>query len=283
MTESHPVEPLKQMILDFSDSTQETTNPSTVTEFTANESTTTEPTVTGIHYQLIRSKRKTLSISVKRANVEVRAPLKAPIEWIETFIHSKADWIHHQVNIQILQLSDIYRICDQAIIPVLGKPLLLTINPNSNCKRSSIILNDDVIDIQFHASMSLSSEVIEGKSTVIFLAWLKKKAEQYMSRQTNSLANQLSLKDKLQTISYRFTKSKWGHCTSDGSIQYNPLIILAPLFVVDYIIAHEVCHLSHANHSKRFWAMVDKIYPQRKHAEQWLNQHGHRLAIEPKR
>ena len=273
MTESHPVEPLKQMILDFSDSTLKPINPSTVTE----------PTATGIHYQLIRSKRKTLSISVKRATVEVRAPLKAPLKWIETFIHSKADWIHHQVNIQTLQLSDIYRICDQAIIPVLGKPLLLTINPNSNYKRSSITLNDDVIDIQFNTSMSLSSDEIEEKSTVIFLAWLKKQAQHYMSRQTNSLANQLDLQDKLKKISYRRTKSKWGHCTSEGNIQYNPLIIMAPLFVVDYIIAHEVCHLAHANHSKRFWATVEKTYPQRKHAEQWLNQHGHRLAIEIKR
>ena len=278
MTESHPVEPLKQMILDFSDTTLKPINPSTVTEPTA-----PEPTATGIHYQLIRSKRKTLSISVKRATVEVRAPLKAPLKWIETFIHSKADWIHHQVNIQTLQLSDIYRICDQAIIPVLGKPLLLTINPNSNCKRSSITLNDDVIDIQFNTSMSLSSDEIEAKSTVIFLAWLKKQAQHYMSRQTNSLANQLGLKDKLKKISYRRTKSKWGHCTSEGNIQYNPLIIMAPLFVVDYIIAHEVCHLAHANHSKRFWATVEKTYPQRKHAEQWLNQHGHRLAIEIKR
>lgn len=270
MTEPHPVEPLQQMILDFSDSTLESIKPSTATG-----STTTD-----IHYRLIRSQRKTLSISVKRATVEVRAPLKAPLDWIETFIYSKAGWIHHQINIQTLQLSDIYRICDQAIIPVLGKPLLLSINPNSSHKRSSISFNDEGIDIQLHTSISLSSGEIESKSTVIFLAWLKKQAEQYMSKRTRDLANQLGLKDKLQKISYRRTKSKWGHCTSEGNIQYNPLIIMAPLFVVDYIIAHEVCHLAHANHSKRFWAMVEKNYPQRKHAEQWLDQHGHRLAIE---
>ena len=263
------------MVLDFSDSSLKPINLSTVTE-----PITPEPTATGIHYQLIRTKRKTLSISVKRATVEVRAPLKAPLKWIKTFINSKADWIHHQVNIQTLQLSVIYRIYDQAVIPVLGKPLCLTINPNSNCKRSSITLNDDVIDIQLDASMSLSGDEIEEKSTVIFLEWLKKQAQHYMSRQTNNLANQLGLKDKLKKISYRRTKSKWGHCTSEGNIQYNPLIIMAPLFVVDYIIAHEVCHLAHANHSKRYWAAVEKNCPQRKHAEKWLNQHGHRLAIE---
>ena len=133
VTESLPIDPLKQMVLDFSDSSLKPINLSTVTE-----PITPEPTATGIHYQLIRTKRKTLSISVKRATVEVRAPLKAPLKWIKTFINSKADWIHHQVNIQTLQLSVIYRIYDQAVIPVLGKPLCLTINPNSNCKRSSI-------------------------------------------------------------------------------------------------------------------------------------------------
>ncbi|MFB1001890.1 MAG: M48 family metallopeptidase, partial [Pseudomonadales bacterium] len=80
-------------------------------------------------------------------------------------------------------------------------------------------------------------------------------------------------------ISYRRTTSKWGHCTSEGNIQYNPLLMLAPQFVVDYIIAHEVCHLRHANHSKQFWNLVDGVYPQRNHAENWLKQHGHRLAI----
>jgi hypothetical protein len=97
---------------------------------------------------------------------------------------------------------------------------------------------------------------------------------------TNTLVKQLGLSKQFSAVKYRRTKSKWGHCTSDGHIQYNPLIVLAPKNIVDYIIAHEVCHLVHANHSSRFWALVDKTYESRIEAEQWLKHSGHRIAIE---
>tara|TARA_B100000767_G_scaffold119838_1_gene114279 strand:+ start:726 stop:1547 length:822 start_codon:yes stop_codon:yes gene_type:complete len=270
MVNSKTVEPLEQIAFNFNGAVLQPTNTQRLTAHIKPK----------INYQLIRSKRKTLSIIVKRASVIVRAPLKAPLSWIDTFVDSKENWIFQQVEQQKLQLKDIYRIIDHAIIPVLGIPLSLSINHKMDRERASIKANDDGLDILLTSPLTMSQDEIEKKSTTVFLTWLKKQARQYMSLQTHTLAKQLGVDKKLQNITYRRTKSKWGHCTSEGNIQYNPLIILAPLFVIDYIIAHEVCHLSHANHSKRFWQMVEKTYPQSKHAERWLDQHGHRLAIE---
>ena len=242
-----------------------------------------------LSFKIIRSRRRTLGISVRRGIVEVRAPLKAPKSWIDECIEEKHQWITKQVSLQKLQLQDIYRITDGAILPLLGDTLSIRINnycrhSGKLIKRAKIVLSDSTLWIDIPPSIvgetTLCVEQLqEQKATRVFLSWVKIQAESYMSEATHTLANTMAL-DKLNAISYRRTKSKWGHCTSEGNIQYNPLLMLAPKFVVDYIIAHEVCHLRHANHSKRFWNLVDSIYPQRNHAENWLKQHGHRLAIE---
>lgn len=241
-----------------------------------------------LSYKLIRSRRRTLGISVRRGIVEVRAPLKAPKYWITDCLEEKRSWISKQVSLQKLQLQDIYRITDGAILPLLGDTLAIRISSHSRLsgkrvKRASISVEDSILWIIIPPSImtetALSAEQLqEEKATQLFLKWIKTEAEGYMSDATHALAMQMNL-NKLNKISYRRTASKWGHCTSEGNIQYNPLLMLAPQFVVDYIIAHEVCHLRHANHSKQFWHLVDSVYPQRNHAENWLKQHGHRLAI----
>jgi predicted metal-dependent hydrolase len=78
-------------------------------------------------------------------------------------------------------------------------------------------------------------------------------------------------------IRFRKTKTKWGHCTSKGVLQYNWLIMLAPNSVIDYMISHEVCHLKHMDHSKRFWSLVDSVCPNSDRFIDWLREHEHRL------
>ena len=241
-----------------------------------------------LNYKLVRTRRRTLGISVRRGIVEVRAPLKAPKYWINECLEEKRSWISKQVSLQKLQLQDIYRITDGAILPLLGGTLAIRISNHSRLsgnivKRASISVYDSTLWIDIPPTIAQETalaieQLQEEKATQLFLKWIKTQAESYMSETTQTLAKQMKL-DKLNKISYRRTTSKWGHCTSEGNIQYNPLLMLAPQYVVDYIIAHEVCHLRHANHSKQFWNLVDSVYPQRNHAENWLKQHGHRLAI----
>lgn len=240
-------------------------------------------------YTLVRTRRRTLGISVRRGIVEVRAPLKAPTSWINECLEEKRSWISKQVSLQKLQLQDIYRIIDGAMLPLLGDTLFIRINNHCRqtgkiIKRAKILCSDSTLWIDIPPSVASENTLTvehlqEEKATRLFLKWIKSQAENYMTEATQALAKNMNL-NTLNTISYRRTTSKWGHCTSEGNIQYNPLLMLAPQFVVDYIIAHEVCHLRHANHSKRFWRLVDSVYPQRNHAENWLKQHGHRLAIE---
>ncbi|WP_210496231.1 M48 family metallopeptidase [Microvirga antarctica] len=75
-------------------------------------------------------------------------------------------------------------------------------------------------------------------------------------------------------ITVRDTKSRWGSCSSTGALNFSWRLILAPPFVLDYLAAHEVAHLSEMNHSARFWKLTRKLCPRTEEAERWLKNHG---------
>ena len=100
---------------------------------------------------------------------------------------------------------------------------------------------------------------------------------QILSRKTLALAARLG--KTVSKITIKATKTKWGHCTSRGAIQYNWQILLAPEPVVDYLVAHEVSHLIHHDHSPAFWARVARICPDYLALRRWLKQQGGQLVL----
>jgi len=75
-------------------------------------------------------------------------------------------------------------------------------------------------------------------------------------------------------VSVRDQRSRWGSCTAAGAISLNWRLILAPEFVRDYIIHHELMHLREMNHSPRFWACVEEVFPDWRAAEAWIKRNG---------
>lgn len=82
------------------------------------------------------------------------------------------------------------------------------------------------------------------------------------------------------TITVRDQKSRWGSCSSRGTLSFNYRLMFAPPSVLDYVVVHELCHLTHMNHSRDFWDMVARVMPEYKTYKQWLRDHGHELTLE---
>jgi predicted metal-dependent hydrolase len=79
----------------------------------------------------------------------------------------------------------------------------------------------------------------------------------------------------------RDTATRWGSCSSGRILSFSWRLIMAPPFVLDYVVAHEVAHLREMNHAPRFWRLVDSMVEHRERAQRWLAQHGtslHRYA-----
>ena len=78
-------------------------------------------------------------------------------------------------------------------------------------------------------------------------------------------------------IAVKDTRSRWGSCAADGSLAFSWRLVMTPEFVQDYVAAHEVAHLRHMNHGKRFWNLVNRLTPHAAAAIPWLRAEGFRL------
>jgi hypothetical protein len=78
----------------------------------------------------------------------------------------------------------------------------------------------------------------------------------------------------IPAIRLKDTKSRWGSCAPDGTIAFSWRLVMAPDWVLDYVVAHEVAHRRELNHSPRFWAHVTRLSPNHETAVDWLRRHG---------
>ena len=78
-------------------------------------------------------------------------------------------------------------------------------------------------------------------------------------------------------IQIRDQRSRWGSCSTRGTLSFNWRLVLAPFDVLDYVVVHELCHLREANHSLRFWGLVEQRRPDWRAQRDWLHEHGPEL------
>ena len=78
-------------------------------------------------------------------------------------------------------------------------------------------------------------------------------------------------------VQIRDQRSRWGSCSTRGTLSFNWRLVLAPLEVLDYVVVHELCHLREPNHSRRFWKLVEARRPAWRLQRDWLHEHGPEL------
>lgn len=217
--------------------------------------------------EVVRSKRKTLAIYISHKKVIVRCPLRASKTEVEEFISSNQDWIEGKLYEESLRDKEILRIERGAKIFYRARERTIVFKEG---RKKRILVNGDEFVIQGH-------KLTAAKARVQVEDYLIDKASEYILPRARGLARHLGVEHKISEIKLRKTKSKWGHCTSTGVLQYNWLIMLAPYSIIDYMITHEVCHLLHMDHSKRFWSQVEAICADCDHYIDWLKDHEHRF------
>ena len=107
--------------------------------------------------------------------------------------------------------------------------------------------------------------------------WLRHTAKADLSHAVNRHAERLGV--KVSGLSVRDTRTRWGSCSAGGRLSFCWRLVLAPVWVADYVAAHEVVHIQELSHNARFWRLVDGLYPERKKAELWLRRHGAGLHL----
>ena len=87
----------------------------------------------------------------------------------------------------------------------------------------------------------------------------------------------------VKSLRLKYNKSNWGSCSNSGNINLSTRLLMAPQWVLDYVIVHELAHMNEMNHSKKYWTIVEKVYPEYKKAEKWLKAYGSTCDFVPVR
>lgn len=231
----------------------------------------------GFNYQLRLSNRKTAAIEIKQGIVTVAAPKHANKQQLHQWVSDKSNWILNKLEqhqAQALTTPQRQYTADE-VWPFIGHDYSLKIIYNKRAK--PFILDNKIYVCLNFDEQKYSTEQQQKKIKQQLTDWYKDSARDYMVPKTEQLASTLG--KRISHIQFRRTKTKWGHCTSRGVIQYNWLIMMAPKAIIDYLIIHEASHLVHPNHSPKFWQLVAQLNPNFKQHKQWLQQHGHSMNI----
>jgi predicted metal-dependent hydrolase len=224
-----------------------------------------------IPFLLSRSSgRRTLTITVdEHAQVCVASPFTLKDRTIQDFIHTKARWIIARIkeaenNKNILRQKEFD---DGHEFLFLGKKYTMNVR-EADIKRSRIVF-DTVTGWSVVVPKELSGEGRRDQVKQKMLQWYRAQAKEILGGRIFHYSRLMGVEPK--KIAIRTQKRLWGCCDyNTQAIHLNWQIILSPLKVVDYVVVHELCHLTVPSHSKRFWKRVGKFMPDFEEYRRWL-------------
>src|SRR5690242_8261639 len=185
-------------------------------------------------------------------------PLRASRKAGMALLMGHADWVANR----LAALPDVVRFVDGATVPIGGEPHRIRHAPGT---RAGAFLLDQELHVSGAAEF-LSRRVRD---------FLRQEARRRLTALVMAKATLVGVLPSRLTL--KDTKSRWGSCAPDRSLALSWRLVMAPDFVQDYVVAHEVAHLRHMNHGPHFWALVDELTPHAKAAIPWLKAEGARL------
>ena len=216
-----------------------------------------------IAYRLTRSRRRrrTMEISVDGSGkVSVAVPVWTPRHEIDDFVRRKAAWIRRQLDAppQAPKPPPARTFASGETIPFLGEQLVLNVTDADGIDRVRVRLAGSGLDVRVPAGRAA-----DGRHDAIRAAlerWYRARARSVFSERVRLFAPRVGATPKRVLV--RAQKTRWGSCGKDGTLRLNWHLMLAPLAVVDYIVAHELCHLRRGGHGRAFWQLVERVLPE---------------------
>lgn len=220
------------------------------------------------NYEVIYAKRKTVTISVERdRKIIVRAPEGLSAHKIDELVFKKQSWILEKLNHN--QKYDDNYISKEFV----SGETLIYLGKNHQLQ----VVDEDLLGIQFDRRFYISKQN-QPKANQLFKEWFKARSKEKITPIAEKYAAHLGVSFKEIKISEM--KYRWGSCTPGGNLLFNWRIIKAPLYVIEYVVVHELSHLIEHNHSADFWNIVSVQLPKYQKAKDWLKKNGEILEVD---
>lgn len=217
--------------------------------------------------------RKTVEIAVEApGDVIVTAPDGCADEKLIQVVSKKAKWITQQIFLmKDIRFQKVQRelVSGESLL-YLGRNYRLDLKIDSSLRIPSISLSNGV----FHVlTMNADHDYLRP----FLVDWYKRKAGLKIHERIDYFATKLSVQPS--GIVIKEQKKRWGSCTTGNVLNFNWRCILAPAHILDYIIAHELCHLIEKNHSIKFWSLLRAVMPDYEMRKKWLMENGVKMDI----
>ena len=206
-----------------------------------------------------RSRSITLRTDPAIRAIKVTCPPYVPIRQVTDFIIQKSDWIEKS----FAKAGPLRKLEPGAVFPFRGRDI-------------TIVWREDLPRRVHRADSEIRvGGPIEGAGKRV-TAWLKKQARNVLAADIAEYSEAAG--ELCPSLALSSARRRWGSCSSDGKIRINWRLIMAPDDVRRSVVAHEIAHMRHMNHSPNFYAWLDQIFEgDRKAADGWLKQHGSSL------
>ena len=215
--------------------------------------------------EVIRTNRKkSASVQVVDCQVQVIIPQGLSDVRIEQIIREKTSWIRDKLRKQsLMRPKKPKEYVSGEAFAYLGKNYRLKLAQGSS-EAVKLTLGKLVVGADTDIKRDLTS-------------WYMQHAEKRLNEKVVRFAQVIGVEPN--SVKVKDYKSRWGSCSSFGDISFHWAIIMAPHYIVDYVVVHELCHMIHHNHSPAFWQQVEKVLPNYSECRCWLKLNGQELKI----
>lgn len=207
-----------------------------------------------------RPQRHTISIAVDAiTGVSLRAPADLTAENIDAVVYNKGAWIvQRMVDIREVTATFLPRqYVNGESYAYLGRQYRLKIIPTADIKHPRVTMSGRFLVVRLPEEIPST----EHKAAIqkVIEQWYRKRAASRLPERVSRYAEMLGVSPPPVLI--RDQQKRWGSCSRDGELRFNWRIIMAPMSLVDYVVAHEFCHLKERNHSPAFWKWLRLVMP----------------------
>ncbi|MES2298920.1 MAG: SprT family zinc-dependent metalloprotease [Pseudomonadota bacterium] len=228
-----------------------------------------------LEYELRRSSRRSIGFMIDDAGLRVTAPKRVTLAEIDSAIRAKQRWILSKLSErgerrQLRQQTPPVQWVDGAALPFMGGDIVLRLE---EAARSHCHFDVTLRELRVGVVAGLSEWQLQERVRL----WMQDEAKRVFAERLDLYADKLGV--SYQSFALSSAGTRWGSCTEQGSIRLNWRLIHFALPLIDYVVAHELSHLLEMNHSARFWATVESIYPDYDGARAALRKRSQELPV----
>src|SRR3990170_2872440 len=209
--------------------------------------------VSTLPYRIRRSDRALHArILVNADGVEVVVPRRFPLRKVEPFVQEKRPWIERTLR-RMRESEGAYPlplVADGGQVPYLGERLALRVRREPGRRRAHVARRGFELRVALGADTPLR-EALEG--------WYRRQARAEVAVRLDAAVARAGR--SYTTLQIRGQRTRWASCSTSGAMSFNWRLLLAPAEILDYVVEHEVAHLDHQDHSRRFWDLLASRSP----------------------